>query len=99
MKRREHQFVDKLRCTPAFKRVACVLVFGVTMTIAPQQSWAGSDGRFIPNILVSSTNPPPLHPSDPSGDLNPYGVAFVPPEFPTGGALSPGDVLGFKLQQ
>ena len=27
------------------------------------------------------------------GDLNPYGVAFVPPGFPTGGALSPGDIL------
>lgn len=28
-----------------------------------------------------------------NGDLNPYGVAFVPQGFPTGGVLSPGDVL------
>jgi hypothetical protein len=28
-----------------------------------------------------------------NGDLNPYGVAFVPAGFPTGGLLSPGDIL------
>jgi hypothetical protein len=28
-----------------------------------------------------------------NGDGNPYGVAFVPPNFPAGGAISPGDVL------
>ncbi len=28
-----------------------------------------------------------------NGDLNPYGVAFVPDGFPSGGVISPGDVL------
>ena len=28
-----------------------------------------------------------------NGDLNPYGVAVVPQNFPTGGKISPGDVL------
>jgi hypothetical protein len=28
-----------------------------------------------------------------NGDVNPYGVAFVPPGFPTGGAINPGDIL------
>jgi len=28
-----------------------------------------------------------------NGDVNPYGVAFVPPGFPTGGTISPGDIL------
>ena len=28
-----------------------------------------------------------------NGDLNPYGVAFVPPGFPAGGTINPGDVL------
>ena len=28
-----------------------------------------------------------------NGDLNPYGVAFVPQDFPAGGTLNPGDVL------
>src|SRR5271170_5677633 len=29
----------------------------------------------------------------PSGDLNPYGVAFVPAGFPAGTNIAPGDVL------
>ena len=28
-----------------------------------------------------------------NGDVNPYGVAFVPPDFPAGGMLNPGDLL------
>src|SRR5947209_3024775 len=28
-----------------------------------------------------------------NGDVNPYGVAFVPASFPGGGVLNPGDVL------
>jgi len=28
-----------------------------------------------------------------NGDVNPYGVAFVPAEFPAGGTISPGDIL------
>jgi uncharacterized protein (TIGR03118 family) len=28
-----------------------------------------------------------------NGDLNPYGVAFVPKDFPSGGSINPGDVL------
>lgn len=53
----------------------------------------GDDGDFpvIPNLppqptLVVSTIPP-------SGDLNPYGVAFVPKGFPGGGKIHPDDIL------
>jgi hypothetical protein len=28
-----------------------------------------------------------------NGDVNPYGVAFVPKDFPSGGSISPGDLL------
>jgi hypothetical protein len=58
------------------------------MALVPLRAWADSDDakRFIPRILVSSTIPA-------NGDQNPYGVAFVPPGFPTGGPLKPGDVL------
>jgi hypothetical protein len=42
--------------------------------------------QFLPEYRVSSTVPP-------NGDLNPYGVAFVPSGFPKGGKISPGDVL------
>jgi hypothetical protein len=47
---------------------------------------AGGTPAFIPKLINSSTIPP-------SGDVNPYGVAFVPEGFPGGGAINPGDVL------
>jgi DNA-binding beta-propeller fold protein YncE len=47
---------------------------------------ADSDDAFIPRIVNSSTIPA-------NGDVNPYGVAFVPDHFPQGGAIAAGDVL------
>jgi hypothetical protein len=45
------------------------------------------DGQpFGPKFIVSCTIPV-------NGDLNPYGVAFVPKDFPSGGKIAPGDVL------
>jgi hypothetical protein len=44
------------------------------------------DGAFLLRLIVSSTIPA-------NGDLNPYGVAFVPDNFPGGGTIAPGDVL------
>lgn len=41
---------------------------------------------FIPKLVNSSTVPS-------NGDLNPYGVAFVPAGFPAGGLIASGDVL------
>ncbi len=38
------------------------------------------------NLVATTTVPA-------NGDVNPYGVAFVPRKFPGGGPLSPGDVL------
>jgi hypothetical protein len=46
---------------------------------------------IIPNLPASPTLSPSTVPAN--GDLNPYGVAFVPPGFPVGGPLSPGDIL------
>ncbi len=54
--------------------------------------WAGSapasesGEAFIPRVINSSTIPS-------NGDLNPYGVAFVPDHFPGGGTIAAGDVL------
>jgi hypothetical protein len=45
-----------------------------------------SDDTFIPRLTNSSTIPA-------NGDINPYGVAFVPPGFPAGGTVAAGDVL------
>jgi hypothetical protein len=44
------------------------------------------EGAFLPRLVVSSAIPA-------NGDLNPYGVAFVPQSFPAGGSIAPGDVL------
>lgn len=41
---------------------------------------------FLPDAINSSTIPA-------NGDVNPYGVAFVPAGFPGGGAMGAGDVL------
>ena len=48
---------------------------------------ATADSRpFLPKTVVTSTVPE-------NGDVNPYGVAIVPPGFPTDGTIAPGDVL------
>src|ERR1700745_3857990 len=58
-------------------------LFGSSMTVA----YAGDEeGAFLPRLVASSTIPA-------NGDLNPYGVAFVPQGFPGGGLIAPGDAL------
>jgi DNA-binding beta-propeller fold protein YncE len=47
---------------------------------------ASAAEAFIPRFINSSTVPA-------NGDVNPYGVAFVPAGFPEGGRIAPGDVL------
>jgi hypothetical protein len=47
---------------------------------------AHAEPPFLPREINSSTIPE-------NGDVNPYGVAFVPRGFPSGGPLSAGDVL------
>src|ERR1700726_1903851 len=49
-------------------------------------STSRADDAFIPRLVNSSTIPS-------NGDLNPYGVAFVPEHFPGGGTIAAGDVL------
>jgi hypothetical protein len=44
-------------------------------------------GAFLPRPVRSASTIPA------NGDLNPYGVAFVPPGFPAGGMVSPGNIL------
>src|SRR5689334_15910140 len=57
-----------------------------TALLTLQPTLAGNARTLpVPSITVSTipTN----------GDVNPYGVAFVPNPFPTGGVLNPGDIL------
>jgi hypothetical protein len=70
--------------------MACVLrcsiiAAGLSLMAAAAAS-AGDTRQFIPSLVNSSTLPA-------NGDVNPYGVAFVPEGFPGGGAVSAGDVL------
>ena len=64
------------------------IAFGVMSHVLVHTNSAGA---ILPQLspsptLVASTVPP-------NGDLNPYGVAFVPNGFPSGGPLNTGDVL------
>jgi hypothetical protein len=62
-----------------------LLAMSLTLLAAHVAS-AEEHDTFIPKLVNSSTIPD-------NGDLNPYGVAFVPEDFPAGGTLSTGDVL------
>jgi hypothetical protein len=48
---------------------------------------AAAQDPFLPGPVRAVSTVPA------NGDVNPYGVAFVPPGFPTGGAINPGDIL------
>jgi hypothetical protein len=47
---------------------------------------AADEAAFLPPLVNTSTIPS-------NGDVNPYGVAFVPAGFPSGGTIAAGDVL------
>jgi len=66
-------------------RIAAASLLVATVALVPMATSAEVQ-RFIPDIIISSTVPG-------NGDLNPYGVAFVPPGFPSGGTIVSGDIL------
>lgn len=59
---------------------------GAAVLLVALSTGATAQTPFIPNDIVTSTVPA-------NGDGNPYGVAFVPPEFPKGGTIAPSDIL------
>jgi hypothetical protein len=70
------------RCPPKFGgplTLAAILVSAFS-------SMSHAEDAFLPRAINSSTIPL-------NGDVNPYGVAFVPEGFPGGGHISAGDVL------
>ena len=84
---------DKVECgsregngSNTLRRLACcsLLRLGIALWPTPTLATDDNQGQIVP--IQSSTVPS-------NGDLNPYGVAFVPPDFPQGGPLRPGDVL------
>jgi hypothetical protein len=68
------------------------LIAGALLLVLPASALMAQekddDSRaFLPaHVRVVSTIPV-------NGDLNPYGVAFVPSKFPSGGTVNPGDIL------
>jgi len=70
-----------------FTRSALALLALATGSLISIGASADGDfGAFLPKSITSSTIPG-------NGDLNPYGVAFVPFGFPSGGTIAAGDVL------
>jgi hypothetical protein len=68
-------------------RFACRMVCSAGMATMVAAAHAGEGGdAFIPRIILSSTIPA-------NGDLNPYGLAFVPAGFAAGGVIAAGDIL------
>jgi hypothetical protein len=68
-------------------RLASRIVLGVGIAASPLAAARADEAEpFIPRIILSSTIPA-------NGDLNPYGLVFVPDGFAPGGAIAPGDVL------
>jgi hypothetical protein len=71
----------------AFRGASCLL--GMIAAVAA----TGSTGQAQTSILKGLGAPQVLSTVPSNGDVNPYGVAFVPTSFPTGGLLAPGDIL------
>jgi hypothetical protein len=60
---------------------------GVLSVLSLQQAMAHDKDAFLPTGFIDVSTVAS------NGDQNPYGVAFVPDGFPSGGPLSPGDIL------
>jgi hypothetical protein len=73
------------------RRLACLCLVG-TMALAPDR-YARADADDGPARILSFDNDSVATTVPGNGDVNPYGVAFVPPSFPQGGLLKPGDIL------
>jgi hypothetical protein len=66
-----------------------LLILAVLLLALPASVIAQDDDHqpFLPSPVQSGSTVPA------NGDVNPYGVAFVPPQFPKGGTANPGDIL------
>jgi hypothetical protein len=66
---------------PASVKTAVFALLSLSATLAAQ-----SNQSILPLLSSVSTIPS-------NGDVNPYGVAFVPKTLPAGSGLQPGDIL------
>jgi hypothetical protein len=64
--------------------IAAVLLLALPASVIAQDD---DHQPFLPSPVQSVSTVPT------NGDVNPYGVAFVPPQFPKGGTANSGDIL------
>src|SRR5215471_5173764 len=76
------------KTAPTMKKRMTTLLLAGTALLAVFSGMQSADGNgFLPDQMIVSTVPP-------NGDVNPYGVAFVPQGFQSGsGPLRAGDIL------
>src|SRR6266566_2747371 len=71
-----------------------ILPVAILLALIGNAAFAAEDRDnlpVIPNLPASPALSISTVPSN--GDVNPYGVAFVPGSFPSGGLLKPGDIV------
>jgi hypothetical protein len=68
----------RLRAPIAYRMLSIAGIASLSMAAAHADN---DDGAFLPRLVTSSTIPA-------NGDLNPYGVAFVPQNFPASGSIA-----------
>jgi hypothetical protein len=75
--------ISKLSVRPAVIRTAAVALVSLSTTLANAQNVHSIFPLLPPSVSTIPSN----------GDVNPYGVAFVPKTVPAGVVLQPGDLL------
>lgn len=70
--------------------IGLVMIFGAS-GLASKMGGDATTAPVIPQLTPVSTFSDSTVPAN--GDVNPYGVAFVPRGFPSGGPLTPGDII------
>jgi hypothetical protein len=93
MNRSRSQAITPIHARSPFghTRIHCksLLILAALLLALPVSALAQDDDHqpFLPSPVQSVSTVPA------NGDVNPYGVAFVPPQFAKGGTLNPGDIL------
>jgi hypothetical protein len=77
------------QCPKHLARLARVCAVATAIAIVPVRSVLADADDQHQQILPFPTVAESTIPTN--GDVNPYGVAFVPQSFPAGGLLNPGD--------